>query len=75
MARRLSGSQRRYKQGYLRAIRHRKRILGPKRIKLFQEILQSISYDDMEVIQEDWRSTGNVASSSGRGPLGEPQWL
>ena len=31
---------------------HRRRILGPKKLKVFREILQSIEYDDMEVVDE-----------------------
>ena len=31
---------------------HRRRILGPKKLKVFREILQSLEYDDMEVVDE-----------------------
>ena len=30
----------------------RRRILGPKKLKVFREILQSIEYNDMEVVDE-----------------------
>ena len=31
---------------------HRRKILGPKRLRVFREILQSLEYDDMEVVDE-----------------------